>query len=35
MGHNSQRRDLQDPSLLDFFARTCGGNEENFASSSS
>jgi [protein-PII] uridylyltransferase len=28
MGHNSQRRDLQDPSLLDFFARTCGGNEE-------
>jgi len=28
MGHNSQRRDLQDPSLLDFFARTCDGNEE-------
>jgi [protein-PII] uridylyltransferase len=28
MGHNSQRRDLQDPSLLDFFARTCNGNEE-------
>jgi [protein-PII] uridylyltransferase len=28
MGHNSQRRDLQDPSLLDFFARTCGGDEE-------
>jgi [protein-PII] uridylyltransferase len=24
MGHNSQRRDLQDPSLLDFFARICG-----------
>jgi len=27
MGHNSQRRDLQDPSLLDFFARTCGDEE--------
>ncbi len=27
MGHNSQRRDLQDPSLLDFFARTCGNEE--------
>ena len=28
MGHNSQRRDLQDPSLLDFFARTCGNEEK-------
>jgi len=27
MGHNSQRRDLQDPSLLDFFARICGTEE--------
>jgi len=27
MGHNSQRRDLQDPSLLDFFARTCVDEE--------
>jgi [protein-PII] uridylyltransferase len=27
MGHNSQRRDLQDPSLLDFFARLCGTEE--------
>lgn len=24
MGHNSQRRDLQDPGLLDFFAKLCG-----------
>jgi [protein-PII] uridylyltransferase len=28
MGNNSQRRDLQDPSLLDFFARTCGTEEK-------
>ena len=28
MGHNSQRRDLQDPSLLDFFARTCENEEK-------
>ena len=28
MGHNSQRRDLQDPSLLDFFARTCETEEK-------
>ena len=28
MGNNSQRRDLQDPSLLDFFARTCGSEEK-------
>jgi [protein-PII] uridylyltransferase len=28
MGHNSQRRDLQDPSLLDFFARTCESEEK-------
>jgi [protein-PII] uridylyltransferase len=27
MGHNSQRRDLQDPGLLDFFARICGTEE--------
>ncbi|MGD0835318.1 MAG: [protein-PII] uridylyltransferase [Polyangia bacterium] len=27
MGHNSQRRDLQDPSLLDFFAKICGTEE--------
>lgn len=27
MGHNSQRRDLQDPSLLDFFARICGSED--------
>jgi [protein-PII] uridylyltransferase len=27
MGHNSQRRDLQDPGLLDFFARLCGTEE--------
>ena len=28
MGHNSQRRDLQDPGLLDFFARLCGTEEK-------
>jgi [protein-PII] uridylyltransferase len=28
MGHNSQRRDLQDHSLLDFFARICSHSEE-------
>ena len=28
MGHNSQRRDLQDPGLLDFFARICGTEEK-------
>ncbi len=28
MGHNSQRRDLQDPSLLDYFARTCENEEK-------
>jgi [protein-PII] uridylyltransferase len=27
MGHNSQRRDLEDPSLLDFFARICGSED--------
>jgi len=27
MGHNSQRRDLQDPGLLDFFARLCGSED--------
>jgi [protein-PII] uridylyltransferase len=28
MGHNSQRRDLQDPGLLDYFARTCENEEK-------
>lgn len=28
MGHNSQRRDLQDPGLLDYFARTCETEEK-------
>jgi [protein-PII] uridylyltransferase len=28
MGHNSQRRDLKDPGLLDFFARICGTEEK-------
>lgn len=28
MGHNSQRRDLQDPSLLDSFARVCETEEK-------
>ena len=28
MGHNSQRRDLQDPGLLDFFARLCGTEDK-------
>jgi [protein-PII] uridylyltransferase len=28
MGHNSQRRDLQDPSLLEFFVRTCQNEEK-------
>jgi [protein-PII] uridylyltransferase len=28
MGHNSQRRDLQDPGLLDFFARLCWSEEK-------
>jgi [protein-PII] uridylyltransferase len=28
MGHNSQRRDLQDPGLLDYFARTCESEEK-------
>jgi [protein-PII] uridylyltransferase len=28
MGHNSQRRDLQDPGLLDYFARACETEEK-------
>ena len=28
MGHNSQRRDLQDPGLLDYFGRTCENEEK-------
>jgi [protein-PII] uridylyltransferase len=28
MGHNSQRRDLADPGLLDFFARLCGTEDK-------